>query len=108
MQGVDDDWFTEEAKKLGMSYDEIGEEVYKRKGIALNSTNSKIKEVVARKEKEKFENILNKFKKMQDDDNVSSEEKKFARGEYKRLEEEIKRYADYEKYFKIMSNNRSN
>lgn len=107
-QGVSDDWFTEEAKKIGMPYDEIGEEVYKRKGIALDSTDNKIKEIVARKEKEKFENLLNKFKKMQDDDNVSSEEKKFARGEFERLEKEIKRYADYEKYFKIMSNSRSN
>lgn len=98
-QGVDDDWFVEEGRKLGLSDEELGKEVYDRKGIALNSTDDNIKRIVANKEKEVWEKKLDKYNEIINDPKTGDWDRNFAKSEIKGIENEIERYSQYEAEF---------
>ena len=98
--GVSDDWFTEEARKLKMSDEEIANAIYERKGAeAQGSTDDNIKRIIAGKEKDKWQKQLDKYEKMIDDPNVGEWDKQFAKSELQGVKNKIEEYAKWEAEF---------
>lgn len=98
--GVSDDWFTEEARKLKMSDEEIANAIYERKGAeAQGSTDDNIKRIIAGKEKDKWQKQLDKYEKMIDDPNVGEWDKQFAKSELQGVKNKIEEYANWEAEF---------
>lgn len=99
-QGVSDDWFTEEGRKLGMKDEDIADAIYERKGAeAQGSTDDNIKRIIAGKEKDKWQKQLDKYEKMIDDPNVGEWDKQFAKSELQGVKNKIEEYANWEAEF---------
>ena len=98
--GVSDDWFTEEARKLKMSDEEIANAIYERKGAeAQGSTDDNIKRIIAGKEKDKWQKRYDDYEKMIDDPNTGEWDRQFAKSELQGVKNKIEEYANWEAEF---------
>lgn len=99
-QGVSDDWFTEEARKLGMKDEDIANAIYERKGAeAQGSSDSNIKRIIAGKEKDKWEKRLKDYEEKIANPNTGDWDREFAKSELQGIKNKIEQYADYEAKF---------
>ena len=98
--GVSDDWFTEEARTLKMSDEEIANAIYEKKGAeAQGSTDDNIKRIIAGKEKDKWQKQLDKYEKIIADPNTGDWDKQFAKSELQGIKNKVEEYADWEAEF---------
>lgn len=98
--GVSDDWFTEEARKLKMSDEEIANAIYERKGAeAQGSTDDNIKRIIAGKEKDKWQKRVDEYEKMIADPNAGEWDKQFAKSELQGVKNKVEEYANWEAEF---------
>lgn len=98
--GVSDDWFTEEARKLKMSDEEIANAIYERKGAeAQGSTDDNIKRIIANTEKQHYERLIKEYKDAIDDPKTGEWDREFMKSELPGLENKAEMFADYEAKF---------
>lgn len=99
-QGVSDDWFTEEGRKLGMKDEDIANAIYVKKGAeAQGSSDANIKRIIAGKEKDKWENLLKDYEEKIANPNTGEWDREFAKSELQGIKNKIEQYADYEAKF---------
>ena len=99
-QGVSDDWFTEEGRKLGMKDEDIANAIYIKKGAeAQGSSDANIKRIIAGKEKDKWEKLLKDYEEKIANPNTGDWDREFAKSELQGIKNKIEQYADYEAKF---------
>ena len=99
-QGVSDDWFTEEGRKLGMKDEDIADAIYTKKGAeAQGSSDANIKRIIAGKEKDKWEKLLKDYEEKIANPNTGDWDREFAKSELQGIKNKIEQYADYEAKF---------
>lgn len=99
--GVSDDWYIEEARKLNIDDETIANEIYKKHNGAQsnNTSDDNIKMLLARKERERRLENANKFRNIANDKTLSKEQRDFARRQFDSEAEEVGRYTGYENEF---------
>lgn len=99
-QGVSDDWFTEEGRKLGMKDEDIANAIYVKKGAeSQGSSDANIKRIIAGKEKDKWEKRLKDYEEKISNPNTGDWDREFAKSELQGIKNKIEQYADYEAKF---------
>ena len=99
-QGVSDDWFTEEGRKLGMKDEDIADAIYVKKGAeGQGSSDANIKRIIAGKEKDKWEKRLKDYEEKISNPNTGDWDREFAKSELQGIKNKIEQYADYEAKF---------
>ena len=103
---VSDDWFTEEARFIGMTDEEIADHIYERKGArAQDSSDNNIKRILAKKEKEKWEKKVEDYKKLINDPKADESDRIFAQKELKNVQFEADQFKRYEEEYSNRINN---
>ena len=103
---VSDDWFTEEARLIGMTDEEIADHIYERKGArAQDSSDNNIKRILAKKEKEKWEKKVEDYKKLINDPKADESDRIFAQKELKNVQFEADQFKRYEEEYSNRINN---
>ena len=99
-QGVSDEWFTEEGRKLGMKDEDIADAIYVKKGAeGQGSSDANIKRIIAGKEKDKWEKRLKDYEEKIANPNTGDWDREFAKSELQGIKNKIEQYADYEAKF---------
>lgn len=99
-QGVSDDWFTEEGRKLGMKDEDIANAIYTKKGAeAQGSTDDNIKRIIAGKEKAKWEEKQSEYEKIIKDPKTGEWDKEFAKRELPGIKNKVEEFSQYEAEF---------
>ena len=99
-QGVSDDWYTEEARKLGMKDEDIADAIYQRKGAqAQGSSDDNIKRIIAGKEKAKWEEKEAEYEKIIKDPKAGEWDKEFAKRELPGIKNKVEEFSQYEAEF---------
>ena len=99
-QGVSDDWFTEEGRKLGMKDEDIADEKYNKKGAeAQGSTDNNIKRIIANKEKQHYERLIKEYKDAINNPKTGEWDREFMKSELPGLENKAEMFANYEAEF---------
>lgn len=98
--GVSDDWFTEEARKLKMSDEEIANAIYERKGAeAQGSTDDNIKRIIANTERQRYERLIKEYKDAINNSKTGEWDREFMKSELPGLENKAEMFANYEAEF---------
>lgn len=99
-QGVSDDWFTEEGRKLGMKDEDIANAIYIKKGAeAQGSTDDNIKRIIANTEKQHYERLIKEYKEAINNPKTGEWDREFMKSELPGLENKAEMFADYEAKF---------
>ena len=99
-QGVSDDWFTEEGRKLGMKDEDIADAIYTKKGAeAQGSTDDNIKRIIANKEKQHYERLIKEYKDAINNPKTGEWDREFMKSELPGLENKAEMFANYEAEF---------
>lgn len=99
-QGVSDDWFTEEGRKLGMKDEDIANAIYIKKGAeAQGSTDDNIKRIIANTEKQHYERLIKEYKDAINNPKTGEWDREFMKSELPGLENKAEMFADYEAKF---------
>ena len=99
-QGVSDDWFTEEGRKLGMKDEDIANAIYTKKGAeAQGSTDDNIKRIIANKEKQHYERLIKEYKDAINNPKTGEWDREFMKSELPGLENKAEMFANYEAEF---------
>ena len=99
-QGVSDDWFTEEGRKLGMKDEDIANAIYIKKGAeAQGSTDDNIKRIIANTEKQHYERLIKEYKDAINNPKTGEWDRKFMKSELPGLENKAEMFANYEAEF---------
>lgn len=99
-QGVSDDWFTEEGRKLGMKDEDIANAIYIKKGAeAQGSTDDNIKRIIANTEKQHYERLIKEYKEAIKDPKTGEWDREFMKSELPGLENKAEMFANYEAEF---------
>ena len=99
-QGVSDDWFIEEGRKLGMKDEDIADAIYIKKGAeAQGSTDDNIKRIIANTEKQHYERLIKEYKDAINDPKTGEWDREFMKSELPGLENKAEMFANYEAEF---------
>ena len=99
-QGVSDDWFIEEGRKLGMKDEDIADAIYIKKGAeAQSSTDDNIKRIIANTEKQHYERLIKEYKDAINDPKTGEWDREFMKSELPGLENKAEMFANYEAEF---------
>ena len=99
-QGVSDDWFTEEGRKLGMKDEDIANAIYIKKGAeAQGSTDDNIKRIIANTEKQHYERLIKEYKDAINNPKTGEWDREFMKSELPGLENKAEMFANYEAEF---------
>lgn len=99
-QGVSDDWFTEEGRKLGMKDEDIADAIYIKKGAeAQGSTDDNIKRIIANTEKQHYERLIKEYKDAINNPKTGEWDREFMKSELPGLENKAEMFANYEAEF---------
>lgn len=99
-QGVSDDWFTEEGRKLGMKDEDIANAIYIKKGAEdQGSTDDNIKRIIANTEKQHYERLIKEYKEAINNPKTGEWDREFMKSELPGLENKAEMFADYEAKF---------
>lgn len=99
-QGVSDDWFVEEGRKLGMKDEDIADAIYIKKGAeAQGSTDDNIKRIIANTEKQHYERLIKEYKDAINDPKTGEWDREFMKSELPGLENKAEMFANYEAEF---------
>lgn len=99
-QGISDDWFTEEGRKLGMKDEDIANAIYIKKGAeAQGSTDDNIKRIIANTEKQHYERLIKEYKDAINNPKTGEWDREFMKSELPGLENKAEMFADYEAKF---------
>ena len=99
-QGVSDDWFTEEGRKLGMKDEDIADAIYTKKGAeAQGSTDDNIKRIIANTEKQHYERLIKEYKDAINNPKTGEWDREFMKSELPGLENKAEMFANYEAEF---------
>lgn len=99
-QGVSDDWFTEEGRKLGMKDEDIANAIYIKKGAeAQGSTDDNIKRIIANTEKQRYERLIKEYKDAINNPKTGEWDREFMKSELPGLENKAEMFANYEAEF---------
>lgn len=99
-QGVSDDWFTEEGRKLGMKDEDIADAIYIKKGAeSQGSTDDNIKRIIANTEKQHYERLIKEYKDAINNPKTGEWDREFMKSELPGLENKAEMFANYEAEF---------